>query len=107
MAEKKKITRKVISKASSPKIEEETKAETKEATILDSKTGKTKRKCLFCQNTKSPSYTDIATLKRFLNDRSKIFPKLRSGVCSKHQRAVAKNIKYARHLALLPFVPKV
>lgn len=68
---------------------------------------RTKRYCLFCQNKSIPSYTDLATLRRFLTDRAKIVNKERSGVCSKHQRAVSKNIKYARHLALLPFVPKI
>ncbi|MBI3103315.1 30S ribosomal protein S18 [Candidatus Daviesbacteria bacterium] len=101
MAEKRKITRKVIAKASTPKIENE------QEVLEQPKEGRTKRGCLFCQNSKSPSYTDIATLKRFLTDRSKILPKVRSGICAKHQRAVAKHIKYARHLSLLPFVPKV
>ncbi len=73
-----------------------------------------KRGCVYCLNERSsstnrqlPSYTDMATLKRFLSDRSKILPKAYTHLCSKHQRAVTKNIKYARHLALLPFTPKV
>lgn len=66
-----------------------------------------KRGCVYCLSKQLPSYTDIATLKRFLSDRSKILPKTYTHLCSKHQRAVTKNIKYARHLALLPFTPKV
>ena len=68
---------------------------------------RSKRACAFCQGKSNPSYTDLSALRRFLTDRAKIVAKERSGVCSKHQRQVAKNIKYARHLALLPFVPKV
>lgn len=68
---------------------------------------KLKKKCLFCQNNLSPVYIDVATLRRFLTDRGRITPKLRSGLCSKHQRFLTRNIKYARHLALLSFVPKV
>lgn len=68
---------------------------------------RSKRACVFCQGKSNPSYTDLSALRRFLTDRAKIVAKERSGVCSKHQRQVAKNIKYARHLALLPFVPKV
>ena len=68
---------------------------------------RTKRVCMFCQNKITPMYTDLVTLRRFLTDRAKIVAKERSGVCARHQRAVAKNIKYARHLSLLPFVPKV
>lgn len=66
-----------------------------------------KRGCVYCSNEQLPSYTDIATLKRFLSDRSKILPKTYTHLCSKHQRGATRNIKYARHLALLPFTPKV
>lgn len=65
------------------------------------------RKCFFCSQGIEPNYTDSQTLRRFLSDRSRIIPKIRTGVCSKHQRAVTRNIKYARHLALLPFVTRV
>lgn len=105
-----KITRKVITRAPVKEQQEETVSA--EASAV--KEARPKRFCLFCKNERdpsgnksTPSYTDIATLKRFLTDRAKIVPKQRSGVCSKHQRLVAKNIKYARHLSLLPFTPKV
>ncbi|MBI2334894.1 30S ribosomal protein S18 [Candidatus Daviesbacteria bacterium] len=65
------------------------------------------KKCQFCQTKSRPSYTDTAGLKRFLTDRAKIVPKSRSGLCSKHQRFLGREIKHARHLGLLPFVPKV
>ena len=65
------------------------------------------KKCSFCLSKKNPSYTDSAALKRFVSDRAKIVPKMRSGLCTKHQRKITKQIKYARHLGLLPFTPKV
>lgn len=68
---------------------------------------KTKKGCFFCQNKKEPDFTDSVTLRRFISDRSRIHPKLRTGVCSKHQRRLTRQIKYARHLALLPFVPRI
>lgn len=68
---------------------------------------RTKRVCIFCQSKQAPSYTDAVGLRRFLTDRGRILPKLRTNLCSKHQRRVTKQIKYARHLALLPFTPKV
>ncbi|MDP3758780.1 MAG: 30S ribosomal protein S18 [Candidatus Daviesbacteria bacterium] len=103
MAEKK-ITRKVISKVSPKETEE-----TPEQTETDSKvtTDRPKKTCFFCQSKTSPSYTDIVTLRRFTTDRVKIVARAKSNLCSKHQRAVTRQIKYARHLALLPFVPKV
>lgn len=127
MAEKKKITirpsgdKRVITKVASisapvvKPIEEVEKAEGTESNRSVEKTERTdgektlrvKRTCHFCQSKTNPSYTDLVTLKRFLTDRAKILPKLRSSVCARHQRAVSKHIKYARHLSLLPFVPKV
>lgn len=66
-----------------------------------------KKVCFFCENKSVPTYTDAITLKKFMTDRGKIVPKLRSGVCSKHQRRVAREVKRARHLALLPFTLSV
>lgn len=104
----KKVTRKIISKGKSLLI---TRTPVKKDEPLKEESyereARPKRFCLFCKHKITPTYTDIATLRRFLTDRAKIVAKQRSGVCSKHQRAVAKNIKYARHLALLPFTPKV
>ena len=67
----------------------------------------TKKVCIFCEKTIEPSYTDTATLRKLMSDRARIIPRARSGVCSKHQRGVSKEIKHARHLSLLPFVVKV
>lgn len=66
-----------------------------------------RRGCSYCEAKLAPSYTDLVILRRFLSDRSKILPKTYTHLCSKHQRAVTKHIKYARHLSLLPFTPKV
>lgn len=49
-------------------------------------------------------YTNTKLLQRFINDQGKILPKRITGVTAKQQRAVARAVKYARHLALLPFV---
>lgn len=65
------------------------------------------KKCTFCVNKKVPTYTDSVSLRRFVNDRAKIVPRARTGTCSKHQRILTKQIKYARHLSLLPFVPAI
>lgn len=102
MAEKKKITGKFASAVPVLKAEEkEDKVE------LDQTTERPKKSCYFCQSKTSPSYSDIVSLKRFITDRAKIVPKLKSNLCSKHQRLVTRQIKYARHLSLLPFTPKV
>lgn len=107
MPEKKKIKRVVISKAQPTEAETSVKSQAEDQSSAKSEEVRSKRACFFCQNKSNPSYTDLVVLRRFLTDRAKILGKARSNICSKHQRAVAKNIKYARHLSLLPFVPKV
>lgn len=66
-----------------------------------------KGNCPFDKAGKEPDYKDIETLSKFLNDRAKVLGKDRTGVCAKHQRKLTLAIKRARHLALLPFTPKI
>jgi len=61
--------------------------------------------CYFCaQNIKKIDYKDVETLKKFISPYAKIQPRTRTGVCAHHQRDLARAIKRARHMALLPFV---
>lgn len=62
------------------------------------------QECFFCKEKKVPNYADVQVLQRYTVNRGKIMSPMRSGVCSKHQRRLTSAIKYARHLALLPFV---
>jgi len=50
-----------------------------------------------------PDYKDVETLRRFVTERAKIRPRRQTGLSSKNQRLLARQIKRARHLALLPF----
>lgn len=49
-------------------------------------------------------YKDIAILRRFINDRGKILPARQTGNTAKQQRMIARCIRKAREMALLPFV---
>ena len=40
---------------------------------------------------------------RFVTDAGKIRPRRQTGTCERHLRALARVIKQARHIALLPF----
>lgn len=61
--------------------------------------------CSFCVNkVKEIDYKDLSKLQRYVSVRGKIEPSRRTGVCAKHQRALAVAIKRGRHLALLPYV---
>lgn len=60
--------------------------------------------CQFCNDKKLEiDYKNTDLLRRYVDETGKIRPRRQTGACSKHQRAVAKAIKNARHLALLPF----
>jgi len=63
--------------------------------------------CHFCQrNIKEIDFKNIELLSRFISGLGKIRAKKRTGVCSKHQRQLAKAIKRARHFGLLPYTTK-
>ncbi len=62
--------------------------------------------CAFCvDHIKEIDYKQVDRLRRFLSDRCKIESRRKTGVCSKHQRALSTAIKRARALAMLPFSP--
>jgi len=64
-----------------------------------------KRKvCRFCADgIKEIDYKDVKRLRNYITERGKIVPRRISGTCARHQRQLAKAIKRARILALLPF----
>jgi len=49
-------------------------------------------------------YKDIDLLKLFMTEQGKILPRRATGVTIQQQRQIAKAIKRARILSLLPFV---
>ncbi|MBI4267228.1 MAG: 30S ribosomal protein S18 [Chloroflexi bacterium] len=62
--------------------------------------------CSFCASkTNELDYKDTEKLHNFVSERGKISPRRRTGTCAKHQRIVARAVKRARHLALLPYIP--
>ena len=48
-------------------------------------------------------YKDINLLKLFITEQGKILPRRATGITVQQQRKIAKSIKRARALALLPF----
>ena len=51
-------------------------------------------------------YKDVRLLQRFVSEKGKIVPSRITAVSAKKQRELARAIKRARELALLPFVEK-
>lgn len=64
----------------------------------------TPKQCFYCVSKIEPDYKDSSSLTRFTSDRGKIVGKIRSGLCSKHQRFLTTAIKRARFIGLLPYI---
>lgn len=53
------------------------------------------------------TYKDPATLGRYVSEQGYIIPRVKTGLSQKVQRRLAREIKRARHLAMLPFTQTV
>jgi len=53
---------------------------------------------------KSVDYKDVMIINKYISDKGKILPRRMTGACAKHQRHIAEQIKYARFMALIPYV---
>ena len=64
-----------------------------------------KKTCPFSgDNAPKIDYKDVKLLQRYISERGKIVPSRITAVCAKKQRELAKAIKRARFMALLPYV---
>ncbi|MFH1752830.1 MAG: 30S ribosomal protein S18 [Candidatus Omnitrophota bacterium] len=64
-----------------------------------------KKPCRFC--TEKQDFIDYKAtdqLQRFITERGKILPSRISGTCANHQRTLAKAIRRARAIALIPYI---
>lgn len=62
------------------------------------------RTCQFCSDKSIViNYKDIQLLSSFVTREGKIRPRRQTGTCAKHQRSIARAVKQARHMALLPY----
>jgi small subunit ribosomal protein S18 len=71
---------------------------------MDPRSKKRKRCPFVAANFEDIDYKDVETLSKFITERGKILPRRITGVSAYFQRRLAKAIKRARHIALLPFV---
>jgi len=63
--------------------------------------------CYFCQrNTKEINLKNTDLLQNFIDSFYKIKNRKKTGLCAHHQKEVAKAIKQARQLGLLPYAPQ-
>lgn len=62
-------------------------------------------KCRFCKDKNATiDYKDIAVLSKLVTQHGKLFSRKRSGNCAFCQRKVKNAVKYARFMALMPYV---
>lgn len=75
--------------------------------VQKKKIRKSYKPCEFCKGKNEPNYKDLDSLKVGLSNKMRIIARVYSGLCLKHQRRLTREIKKARHMALIPFVQKV
>lgn len=63
---------------------------------------KKKKICYMCAG-KDIDYKNVEILKKYINDKGKILPRRATGACARHQRYIAKQVKMARAIGLLPY----
>ncbi|MCA9890084.1 MAG: 30S ribosomal protein S18, partial [Anaerolineae bacterium] len=64
-----------------------------------------RRRSYYCPEGKCFDYKDIDSLSnQYLTETGKIKPRRQTGNCARCQRELAREIKRARYLALLPYI---
>jgi len=64
-----------------------------------------RKPCPYCRDkVDQVDYKDVSALRRFISERGKIRSPRITGACRRHQSQIARAVKRARELALLPYV---
>ena len=67
-----------------------------------------RKPCPYCRDkVEQVDYKDAQGLRRFVSERGKIRSRRITGACRRHQRQIARAVKRARELALLPYVADI
>jgi len=80
----------------------------RESSVVTRRYFATKKKhCKFCfEKIGYIDFKNVDLLETFLQERGKILSRRITGTCAYHQRELAKAIKRARYMALIPFLPE-
>ncbi len=62
-----------------------------------------KKICQMCAG-KDVKYSDVPIITKYINEKGKILPRRMTGACALHQRHIAREVKRARFMGLIPFV---
>ena len=64
-----------------------------------------RKPCPYCKDKiEQVDYKDVDGLRRFISEKGKIRSRRITGACRRHQNQIARAVKRARELALLPYV---
>jgi small subunit ribosomal protein S18 len=64
-----------------------------------------RKSCQFCRDKVDVvDYKDLGMLRRAISEKGKIRSGRLTGACRRHQRQLARAVKRAREIALLPYV---
>ena len=67
--------------------------------------GGRRKPCPYCKDKiEHVDYKDVEGLRRFVSEKGKIRSRRITGACRRHQAQIARAVKRARELALLPYV---
>jgi small subunit ribosomal protein S18 len=67
--------------------------------------GGRRKSCPFCkEKVEIVDYKDVGALRRAISDKGKIRSSRVTGACRRHQSQLARAVKRARELGLLPYV---
>ena len=64
-----------------------------------------RKPCQHCRDkVEQVDYKDVASLRKFISEKGKIRSRRITGACRRHQSQIARAVKRAREIALLPYV---
>ena len=64
-----------------------------------------RKPCPYCKDKiEQVDYKDVEGLRRFISEKGKLRSRRITGACRRHQSQIARAVKRARELALLPYV---
>ncbi len=67
--------------------------------------GGRRKPCQHCRDkVEQVDYKDVSSLRRFISEKGKIRSRRITGACRRHPGQIARAVKRARELALLPYV---
>lgn len=75
----------------------------KKASTMMAQRAAKERGCAFCKSKLTFNWQNYEKLLEYLSPRGRILSAQLDGNCAKHQRALSRVVKQARHLGLMPF----